>query len=618
MGRLKLILEVVIPVRGKRARIQAGDGSASTSKTDKMAKRPKRPRQKRGDRVDGFFVSLPIDILTEASLSLHIMKVTSSDASVDPELVLPRRPLGTGTNQQIVSTCAHESVIRLYVAACREQLGRDGPTGVPATYERTCLRRSAFFQELHAIGPQTHGLDLVNYCFLKDARRIDTERANLEASGDVAALEDWECSQYEAMEDRYLHGAKVYNFLRKWEYDEETETIIRDRTGMIRAKSIPDLVLFAREFDEIHHSVYVLWKTLVEQPKPLTQSGAAWKALRPKLKKILDESEYCNLVDRDAQARRMCSERLLELLVEAGSENNQFKAIATALNVGTVPTSVPLASTNRIYELVLAPYPNLNDALRWGCLEGFRYTPFSPHQTEELFGTVTHLVTAEVLKWREKMTVELDQLALTGVLGAKKNENHIKLTVKGSTEPSENLDPAMRRLLRADCIFKASQTHPLQATLRLGSSHPVALPLFFPDLLVTRRDAAWYAAHFEAYPDARRVAKVLLKCLEMEDAAHAEMKVMGSRFVCGRCVNNEKTRDWCGIIGHYMEEQRRQKYARAQSTADTRRHDLGQRTGEALVKVVAAEDAGKSPDFSVFVPPKKATPGIRGYRETIG
>ncbi|KAG8692272.1 hypothetical protein FRC08_009881 [Ceratobasidium sp. 394] len=195
-----------------------------------------------------------------------------------------------------------------------------------------------------------NGFDFTNYCFLKDARRIDTERAELEASGNVAALEDWECVQFEAVGDRFRHGAKVYDFLRIWEYNEETETIIRERKNMIAAKAVPQLVRSLSELDGIHPSVYVEWKTLVEQPRPLTES--TWKALRPKLKDILWESDDWNLAESDARMQQMCFERLSELLIEIGGEHDLFKAIAITLGVDAVPTSAPVASTNHMYELV--------------------------------------------------------------------------------------------------------------------------------------------------------------------------------------------------------------------------------------------------------------------------
>ncbi|KAG9087861.1 hypothetical protein FS749_002596 [Ceratobasidium sp. UAMH 11750] len=265
-----------------------------------------------------------------------------------------------------------------------------------------------------------------------------------------------------------------------------------------------------------------------------------------KLKDILWESDAWNFAERDAKVQQVCFERLSELLIEIGGEHDLFKAIATTLGVDAVPTSAPVAFTNRIYELVLTPYPNLNDALKWCCLSRFEFRSSSPQETEELFGQVARFVTAEILEWREKVTVELCQLVPVRI-SARRDANDVTLTVKGNTEPTEMLTFTTRRLLRADCIFKASRFHPLHSTLRLGSSYPVALPLFFPDLLVTRRDAVWNVEHFEAYPDARRVARALLECLGKEDAVHAEMKVMGSRFVCGRCMDHE-AKDWSGIV----------------------------------------------------------------------
>ncbi|KAG9076836.1 hypothetical protein FRC06_009252, partial [Ceratobasidium sp. 370] len=190
--------------------------------------------------------------------------------------------------------------------------------------------------------------------------------------------------------------------------------------------------------------------------------------------------------------------------------------------------------------------------------------------------------------------------------GTKKSEGGLSLTVKGGAEPSADLTPADRRLLRADCVFRATSVHPLYSYLVLGSSYPVGLPLFFPDLLITRRDVAWNAAHFEAYPEAKRVATALMKCLGMEDAAYVEMKVMGGRFLCGWCVGH-KPRDWSGIIGHVLEEQRRQKHARTQrSMAEAHHHDLHQHAGEPMVKIVPAQEAGEVPGLNTFVPPMKA------------
>ncbi|KAG9075611.1 hypothetical protein FS749_012713 [Ceratobasidium sp. UAMH 11750] len=257
MHRPQLILEVVIPISKKRARIQGRD---SPPKINKATKRPKRSRQTRRDRVDGFFVSLPIEIFTEIlcwSYPGDFLSLARTNKSFRDVLMrrssrfiwrraesnlasmgLPPCPphmdepaYATLLFTKNCTTCGKSTKSRLdlylYVRLClpcrKTQIADVGdfPDGIIDLIPCSI-----------SIGPQVGGLDFANYCFLKDARRIDTERAELEASGNVAALEDWQCVQYEAMEERYLHGVKVYDFLRKWEYNEETETVIRERKKM--------------------------------------------------------------------------------------------------------------------------------------------------------------------------------------------------------------------------------------------------------------------------------------------------------------------------------------------------------------------------------------------------
>ncbi|KAG8725519.1 hypothetical protein FRC09_013758 [Ceratobasidium sp. 395] len=546
-------------------------------------------------------------------------------------------------------------------------------------HERAELCDATFYKELYTIGPQTDGFGLTNYCFLRDARRIDVKRAELMASGNVSLVEDWVCAQYEAMDDRFLHGVKLYDFLRKWEFDEKAEAIISERKDAIKKRTIEQSIPDVEGFDNIHRSVYVLWKTIVEQPRPVTERG--WKMLKPVVAKVLDESQFCHYDDEDVNRQRICSERLSELLGQIASEYMPLKPIATALGIDAVSTSAPAASTDRIYYLMLTPHPNQADALEWECLRLFENADFSRHQTDEIFGQRSDIIAAEIESWRIKVITELGQIVSVSNSGRKKKRNDVRLMqntlrlrslwiwgvgsgspglsgvllsapehvssrgahapehpelsggsgsnpkirsvgsapglktiLLSSVEPGATLDSSTRQLLRADCVFKASRQHPLYSILYLGKSHYVPLPLFFPDLLVTRRDIAWDIADFEAYPDAKRVAKELLKHLGMEDAAHVEMKTMGSRFVCGRCADR-KARDWNGIIGHYLEEQRRRRHTQEQSSIPiTQIHNLSHHIDKPLVEIVSSKDAGETTPLSVFVPPKRPLLGIRGYR----
>ena len=53
-----------------------------------------------------------------------------------------------------------------------------------------------------AAGPQNDKLDLVYYCLLDEARKIDARQVDLEVSGDVDALEVWEYEQDQALYSR--------------------------------------------------------------------------------------------------------------------------------------------------------------------------------------------------------------------------------------------------------------------------------------------------------------------------------------------------------------------------------------------------------------------------------
>jgi hypothetical protein len=66
--------------------------------------------------------------------------------------------------------------------------------------------------------------------------------------------------------------------------------------------------------------------------------------------------------------------------------------------------------------------------------------------------------------------------------------------------------------------------------------------LYYPDLLGSRgRGAydAWDSIQFERYPEAEEVAKALLECLGRPDAAYVELKLLGKKFICGRCDDRE-------------------------------------------------------------------------------
>ncbi|KAG8733130.1 hypothetical protein FRC10_000407 [Ceratobasidium sp. 414] len=210
---------------------------------------------------------------------------------------------------------------------------------------------------------------------------------------------------------------------------------------------------------------------------------------------------------------------------------------------------------------VLTPFPNIKDGLQWRFMAGFRWGKYDRDEAGEVFASVLDQVDAKVPEWIDQVeNIWRDWCS-----------RHTEKAFKWRRSPT-------------DCVFKANKDHPLFGMLHGGSDPVVPMPLFYPDLLITRRDDEWNPKYFQACPDASRIAGGLLECLWMQDAANVELKVMGRQFVCGRC-SDQKARDWSGIIRHYIEEQHRYKQARSRlpKSSSDNRHDLAEENKEPMV-----------------------------------
>ncbi|KAG8736806.1 hypothetical protein FRC10_008936, partial [Ceratobasidium sp. 414] len=346
-------------------------------------------------------------------------------------------------------------------------------------------------------------------------------------------------SKIELWEHNY--GVKIYDFLRKWDYDEKMQTVMRERRAAVEQRAIDSELGSSDDCKWIHHSVYVLWNTLAEQPKPLTDS--AWNTLLPTIKLTLEQSRLQKYLFVEKLRRRRCSKRLGELWLEVGSNPGQLGPIVAALGVRAMPSSSALSDEMR--RVMLTPFPNIEDGLKWEFMGTFREAEYGINRTEGHFASVLVQIQTRVPRWIDQVEKDLVRLLSIGLRAKRLGDNPV-LTVKGSTGPTAHLPEVTRRLLRADCVFKASDEHPLFGVLHSGSDHAVPISLFYPDLLITHRDKAWNPEWFQIHLEASRAAKVLLACLDMQDAAHAEMKAMGCRFVCGRCSDG-RARDWSGM-----------------------------------------------------------------------
>ncbi|KAG8685388.1 hypothetical protein FRC08_013138 [Ceratobasidium sp. 394] len=89
---------------------------------------------------------------------------------------------------------------------------------------------------------------------------------------------------------------------------------------------------------------------------------------------------------------------------------------------------------------------------------------------------------------------------------------------------------------------------------------------------------------------------------------------MGCRFACGKCSDQTAT-DWSGIIGHYLEEQRRYRFASMGTSSPSGMNC--HRLADATIRVVPPEEAGEAPDLAELVPSSKPLHGGRKYHWTM-
>ncbi|QRV72228.1 F-box protein [Ceratobasidium sp. AG-Ba] len=407
------------------------------------------------------------------------------------------------------------------------------------------------------------------------------------------------------------HGTQLYCFLYAWDNDDEARQAMDKRREIIEER-VDDLDIPWSEYcNAIHYSTFVFWHTLTEQVKPLTEG--AWKSMLPIIQLVLELNGQQVEQAVEQPMRRAWAKHVKELLIDAfaQSDPSQLARIASALKVERVASSSDVS--NRMRQSMVVPTPNLKDSLKWDFMRPFRWAIHDRNETEELFTPRLNSINARVPQWIQQVERDLTGLLFRGPRNKQIHEN-VTLTVNGTTTATAHLSNVTRRLLRADCVFRASKEHPLYLSLYGGSDPVVPMPLHYPDLIVTRRDDSWNYTYLQPYPDATQVAKASLGSLEMPDATNLELKLIGCRLVCGQC-SDKRTRDWSGMIQHHIEEGRRKKQQRLKSlgAAMLNGHDLTDISDKSLVQIVSVEAAGELPDLSKTIPPLKPLRGERRY-----
>jgi hypothetical protein len=100
--------------------------------------------------------------------------------------------------------------------------------------------------------------------------------------------------------------------------------------------------------------------------------------------------------------------------------------MAAALGVGLASSSSTV--DNQLRRLVVTPFPNLKDGLKWSFMEMFRDGAFGAQRTEEMFVSVLDQVHAKVPEWIDQVESDLTRILLN-VSRAKQPNINSALTV---------------------------------------------------------------------------------------------------------------------------------------------------------------------------------------------
>ncbi|KAG8721007.1 hypothetical protein FRC09_008628 [Ceratobasidium sp. 395] len=377
-------------------------------------------------------------------------------------------------------------------------------------------------------------------------------------------LAKWENERRLAANARYKHAKKLLRYLQAiaGSHEEKVDQLKGQRQTIIfeRLKSLnwtdEDLVFKGPEAKP--------WHALVSAPKPLTDR--IWTNILPKLTQMLEENRERHILEAKKQRRidrLTCVDRFL---MRMKYSEHPFEPIFQALGVPTPPPpefagrSTQWASIIKKNEPQTAnPFPKSLLALEWECLKEFDETEMSIEEVEAKLEERKYVISEKVLEWRV-----LTEQQLVERLGAEFSnaQDEAVLVVNGDTDLAMQLSRNTRLLLRADTLFEQVAFDP-DDEYRFGSEAPCYYPRFISwvdDHLHLEDDHHSYWRDSGVSPDlyardtkTERVVKLMLQDLGLPDVSYIELKVMGERFMCGRCCDSPPE-SWTSFVWHFTEE----------------------------------------------------------------
>ncbi|KAG9128587.1 hypothetical protein FRC07_000020 [Ceratobasidium sp. 392] len=375
-------------------------------------------------------------------------------------------------------------------------------------------------------------------------------------ANDQKGLATWEDERRAAKLARQEHALKLMDYFESVNSSRDDELAnVKSQRREVIVERLKALGWTDRDMD-FYGTGAKPWRTLVEAPKPLTDKGAY-----PNFSD--DENREKNLA-YDKRKRRVARRtRVDKFLMEMKYAAHPYQPILEMLGakVPPPPNLDGLSGMRKQLKVgqslpaIINPFPWTHVALKWDCLNDLSEVEMGVEEVEAKFEARKPQIEQRVLEWRAAIERQLVEKFESG----SKADGEVVLLIKESTHSASHLSNDTRFLLRADTVFKREPPNIL--------GHDSVAPVHYPDLLrsfadIFDEDVRYHYKELDNDVDlepwvrdieTEKIVKSLLRDLMMPDVAHIDLKLMKSRFVCGRCTD-QRPKSWDEMVRHYISE----------------------------------------------------------------
>ncbi|KAG8773828.1 hypothetical protein FRC12_002302, partial [Ceratobasidium sp. 428] len=427
---------------------------------------------------------------------------------------------------------------------------------------------------------------------------------------DRKGLAEWEAERRLVVSARRRHAVRLELYLESIDILREDELgAIKQQRREAVAERFKALGWTERDMD-FYGPEAKPWRALVEAPKPLTDR--VWTNILPKLTPLLEENRKQNLAYDKKNNRVVRRTRADKFLMEMKYTTHPYRSILDALGVG-VPSLPDLDGRSTMLKqaimakhlpAILNPFPWTHVALNWACLNDLSELDMSISEVEAKLEERKTQIEERVQQWRTSVERRLVEKIESG----NNIDDDVILSVRGSTDSTAHLSRDTRILLRADTVFKRERYDDVFDSVFRSFK-------YYPNLVCSGVELFNEDAHYpwmerkdklDLSPwvidtEAQNIVKLLLRDLGMPDVAHVELKLLGLRFVCGRCTYRIPD-SWKNMVLHYIEESEHWDTRKDDIFSSSIRHPIVVKnihkleqtdTPKPLIRLLTEEDATK-------------------------